>query len=321
MGNENLTVSSLAVDLNKIYAGSYNGIYISSDSGHNWVNYKNRFADTAISSILIYSDTLIVATEDDHALYFSYDSLNSFVKKSTGLIDDEIISLTFCGKNIFAGTYSNGIYINQNNSNIWSYNGLGGQSIPVLLNANNNIFVGTYGLGIWESTDNGNRWINKSGLMNNNKVLSMAYKGNYLFAGTDEGGVYISTKDGNDWILKIDGLTSYSIRALAVDDKYVYAGTRSQGIFRAKLNDITTIDESIVETTEIQIYPNPANEQLIVTLNDETNSRNLEIVDILGISIQKYDATEKTITINIKDLPKGIYFIRTENQSKMFVKK
>ena len=81
--------------------------------------------------------------------------------------------------------------------------------------------------------------------------------------------------------------------------------------------------ENSIETTktglELTIYPNPTKEQLIIK-NEELKIENYSIFNVSGqILIQGALSTENT-TINVKELPSGMYFIKVGNKTGKFIK-
>lgn len=79
-------------------------------------------------------------------------------------------------------------------------------------------------------------------------------------------------------------------------------------------SSFTGIEE--VENENIKIYPNPANDFINIEINDNHNGNfNISIYNSLGIKIME---TSNENTINIEDLPSGMYFINvtTENLNK-----
>ncbi len=72
----------------------------------------------------------------------------------------------------------------------------------------------------------------------------------------------------------------------------------------AGINQITNI-------THLKVYPNPANNQLSISLPESTNSTKIEIYDMLGNKVieQKTNATPLA-NIDVANLSEGNYFLR-----------
>ncbi|MFZ1978003.1 MAG: T9SS type A sorting domain-containing protein, partial [Bacteroidota bacterium] len=140
--------------------------------------------------------------------------------------DTIITSLVFSGNNLFAGTFSFGVFLSTNNGMSWTQvnNGLTDTSIYALAVLDTNIFAGTYGNGVFLSTNNGTSWTN-AGLLNED-VEALAISGTNLFAGTNgDGGVYLSTNNGKNWSVVGSGLINKTVYSFAVSDTNIYIGT------------------------------------------------------------------------------------------------
>jgi hypothetical protein len=199
-------------------------------------------------------------------------------------------------------------------------NGLGGEYINSIAISGKNIFVGTEN-GVLLSTDNGISWLLKDSGLTNTIVQSLAISGNNIFAGTCFGGVFLSTDNGNSWSVKNDGLTNLFIRSFAIIGGYIFVGTDTSGIFRAKLSDFGIEDVEEVQNliNNFSISPNPASDLLFVQQAQDINSK-YEIINLLGIKVLSGEIQGRSKSINIAQLPQGLYFIRIGNETKKFIK-
>ncbi len=75
--------------------------------------------------------------------------------------------------------------------------------------------------------------------------------------------------------------------------------------------------ETTTETTHPHIYPNPATTTLCV----EGTTGALLVIDAMGRRILTVDSDNDRTVIDISSLPRGVYFIRTNNATSKFVKK
>jgi hypothetical protein len=76
------------------------------------------------------------------------------------------------------------------------------------------------------------------------------------------------------------------------------------------------VNETVEASNSFNIYPNPANDFINIGINDNHNGNfNISIYNSLGIKVLE---TSDESTINIEDLPSGMYFINvtTENLNK-----
>ena len=152
----------------------------------------------------------------------------------------------------------------------------------------------------------------------NLKILSE----DYIYAGITDCYLILSSDNGNSWISK-NGDVQFNqfngITGFATIGNNIFAAT-SNGIYRAKLSEITSIEEKPTENISIQVYPNPAEDNLTVSINNNNQTNKIEVNDLLGNKLKEYETPEQTATINIESLSKGVYFLKIGNEIKMFVK-
>lgn len=70
----------------------------------------------------------------------------------------------------------------------------------------------------------------------------------------------------------------------------------------------------------LSLYPNPASDQFEITSGNET-IQSVTLRDILGRSIQTINVNGLNQTVNISNLPKGLYLVEVEIESGIAVKK
>ena len=78
--------------------------------------------------------------------------------------------------------------------------------------------------------------------------------------------------------------------------------------FSINLN-LSVLDENL---SEIKIYPNPTNKILNIEIENSTFNK-IELFDVYGKFIQKFEVNDTTKTINIEHLNSGVYFIQISN--------
>ncbi|MDA3910378.1 MAG: T9SS type A sorting domain-containing protein [Bacteroidales bacterium] len=122
------------------------------------------------------------------------------------------------------------------------------------------------------------------------------------------------------WAIEHDGTTTY------LDVTYNYVITLP-GVYNVELilncqggkstvHLITELNISLTginndKNNEINIYPNPVNDMLNISLTETVES--LEITSISGAIISKFKANGTQMTFNVSDLSTGVYMIRFIN--------
>ena len=65
--------------------------------------------------------------------------------------------------------------------------------------------------------------------------------------------------------------------------------------------------ENIITKSTITIYPNPATDKLTIEIPSEISPHQIEITDALGRKIYTEKTNLKSVIINLKSLPSGIF--------------
>jgi len=77
-----------------------------------------------------------------------------------------------------------------------------------------------------------------------------------------------------------------------------------------------------LESQIVNVYPNPAQDQIIIHLNSLSDFFNYSIIDLQGKEIMKGINQEAvTFSIDVSELKPQVYFLKLENKSNCFVKK
>jgi len=102
----NTNIRSIAISQDKIFVGTLDGIFLSTDDGVNWIEKSNGLTDKHIRDILIFQNHLVVATWE--GVFLSYDWGEYFNEKNSGLTNTNTGCLVTDNYNIYAGTLGNG---------------------------------------------------------------------------------------------------------------------------------------------------------------------------------------------------------------------
>jgi hypothetical protein len=94
------------------------------------------------------------------------------------------------------------------------------------------------------------------------------------------------------------------------------AGTYCHDLTRTGV--VTGIKESNI-ADKITVYPNPVSNNLIIKSDENINS--VEIINIIGQTALRQQATQKDCIIDLQYLPTGIYFLRLQIENSIVTKK
>ena len=343
-------IRCLASSGTNIFAGTSNGVFISSNNGDLWTQVNNGLTNTQIRSIAIKDSNIFVGTWN--GVFLSNNNGSSWTLlgvPSNSVVMSIVVKDTF----IFAGLYSNfgldGVYMSYDNGNSWSAvnNGLPFDSIFSAYNiiglgvSGNNIFAISEKFGMYISSDNGSSWLeannglqgsgsafaasgnnifsgNSHGVFysNNNGVLALYISGNDVFAGTCNG-VCISNNNGLLWTnISTNGIASLCVNSFVVCGANIFAGTSSSGVWKRSLSELGI--EDISNILEIPIFPNPSSDKITIITPDKTT---LEISNINGQIIKTIIHDRGETSVDIRDLSSGVYIIKAKTDKGIVTKK
>ena len=84
----------------------------------------------------------------------------------------------------------------------------------------------------------------------------------------------------------------------------------TEGFYQGNIRISALADSKPLKEKRFKVYPNPASDKIHISYNQKTNSNwTVSLYDINAGLIIKEDLTQNT-TLDIRDLSKGIYFIR-----------
>jgi hypothetical protein len=84
---------------------------------------------------------------------------------------------------------------------------------------------------------------------------------------------------------------------------------------------LSSVDQK-AQIDVIRIYPNPANNEFSISLDNHLQIQEIEIIDTYGRILKQVEIIKDVLTIDIHDLKSGIYFLRVldENKNAFFEK-
>ncbi|MGB3946653.1 MAG: alpha/beta fold hydrolase [Bacteroidia bacterium] len=107
------------------------------------------------------------------------------------------------------------------------------------------------------------------------------------------------------------------ISAIADENSFLYPYN-----FSIETSPATSVDMLSMNTLGFNAYPNPASDKIWVNLGQQQSFTNhLELVNVLGELIERYSIKNNVTEIDISNLEKGIYFLRTNVNNKQIVKR
>jgi photosystem II stability/assembly factor-like uncharacterized protein len=267
-----------------IYAGTTDGVYRSTNYGNNW----SQFAFYMTVPVIAISGNYIFLGTNYKGIYRSTNSGNNWYQ--TSLNSNLVHAIVLNGSNyILAGTAGSGVYISTNAGNNWTQTQLNNKSVNSLALSGSYIFAGVDSTGVYYSTNNGSNWTQTS--LNSCSVYSLLINSGIIFAGTSKG-MYISKDNGTNWIQKNQGFgTTPKILSLLIAGNYVFSGTSSGKVYIRPFYEIIGINKISEEIPDkfslMQNYPNPFNQSTIIKYKVKKEGNVcIKIYNALGIEVE-----------------------------------
>jgi len=304
----NCVIRSLTVHGTNLFAVSETcGIFLSTNDGTNWTEVGSRLA-AKVYCLTTRDTMLFAGTQDGVYLSTNYGEEWIPAKVGLppdGTISLAVSgSNLFAG---MIGIPYGGVYRSTNNGTTWTAVNIGLSDLSTNCFAidGTKLFAGT-AIGVYLSTNAGAWWTHVSDGSSIGEVYALEINGSNLFAGTERSGVFLSTNDGNSWTEINEGLygqTPRNISSLAITKENLFAGT-DQGVFRRPLSDfVTSVEQgSSHEPPRCVLYQNTPNPFGLST------TIRFALTQFEFVTIKVYNAIGNEIeTLVSQEMPPGIH--------------
>jgi photosystem II stability/assembly factor-like uncharacterized protein len=227
-------VLSLMVNDNNIFAGTYYGIFHSTNPDGTNFN-KVGLAPFQVNAIIINGNNIFAAASSAGSSFpgLAVSSNNGANWAQSSLSTRNSYSLANSGTNIYAGIYDGGFAISTNNGISWTSSTPVSGKINSIAATEAKVFIAN-GNYIYLSTNNGTNWVRRDDSITNYSVYTLVLRGENILAGTS-GGIFLSTNDGSNWAPINNGLTNILVRSIVFSGDNIFAGT-GNGVFQSTNN-------------------------------------------------------------------------------------
>jgi hypothetical protein len=82
---------------------------------------------------------------------------------------------------------------------------------------------------------------------------------------------------------------------------------------------VTGIDENSLETNPVELFPNPASDQITISALRKISS--VELFEATGALLRTYAPTSNPMSLDVSQMPKGIYILRIHSGTSDFTRK
>jgi len=301
--SSNTVVNCLYPYGKNIFAGTKEkGLFLSTNNGENWVSYNQGLLDYNINSI-DGNDSIIYIGSKGGAIWAR--SINEFplslsvkeIKASKKAIcEGDTIQLT---AQAIGGTPPY--------TYIWSDNKIGNiihvspsETTSYQLKVTDaNLDTASFDITIWVKQKPDKPTL----LLDGDTLISSSEIGNIWFYES----ALISNVISNKYISELEG--SYSIKVL------------KNGCLSDESDQILYSHSSNNFTNNCKIYPNPANDKLIIQILLKTDENIIQIINIIGQVVLDQIIRDVESVIDISYLDSGIYFVTLKNSEYSLIKK
>lgn len=286
---------------NKIFAGTWTGLYVSEDGGYNWSLYG--IDGWTIYNVQVIEDRLYAGVYGKGTFYTT-DKGESWVR--VGPEEFHFEKIMKSGDYYIASSRGRGesLYYSANKGESWlGFNNFNWGYALSFLVIDGETYVGTED-GLFKTDDFGHSW--DTLVSDNNHVMELIYNNNILYADYS-----FSTDKGKTW--QDMELPIFYFSDLAFGNNYIYASCHL-GVFRKELSE-TVVEEIQRAEAEVLVYPNPTQDQLSLKFHSEVPcSPKLKVINSLGLPIleKEFGYISSGIiqrNVDVSNLRNGTYFI------------
>jgi hypothetical protein len=318
-----------------IFAGTRNGVFLSTDSGITWRSANSGLPNDSIyhevdehapiRSLTVFGTSLYVITEKGE-VYRTTDFGNSWLQVGPPVDDvSHLLTIAVSDAAVLVGISSKGILRLSHDKNSWDTvdSGLPNLDIYSLAVSGKNFIAGMIGgNGIYISSDSGSSWRPSDLGFTGSATYSIFTKNKTIFAGSNKGNFY-STDDGLTWI----GIGGPSAYAIAENDTYLFVGDELSNLWRRPLAEIlpsSTVETSKVEKHSIiRVSPNPISQSTSIYLaSTEHAFGRVTMVNLLGEEVAhlfsgELEPGDHTFQWNASGVAAGAYQCVIETEGKI----
>ncbi len=303
-----------------LFAGSFGYVHLSLDNGDSWIdmNIGLQLNDKILA--LERKDQNLYAGVKNKGVYSCLLSSGSWSVSNNGFhIDPTVNDLLTLGTNIYAATDS-GLYKSVDNAATWVLKDSGLSShleVNKVFNFNTILFAGTSD-GLFKSIDWGETWISSnSGLPSGSNVRSFTEMNDSIFLGTSSS-LYSSIDMGESWTPFNLGLPEVSsVYSMTTSNNHLFAGTLGViYLYEGAPLNIDQLNNHFYN--KIAIYPNPTSHQLSI-VGKQLDINEIQIINETGKIIKTIN--QDINTIEVGNLPNGVYFMKLITDEKIIIKK
>jgi len=319
-GQRNTYQQHISVFGNTFLTSGNAGVLRSVDGGQNWAVCNQGLPSVGGAFAKVGSDIFIgtsygvcVSTDDGITWALSNNGLQNIVPNSIFSFND----LLFVGTDV-------GIYKSSNFGNSWTLTDaywVSGIPITSFAHINGIIFACASDV-LYSSSDNGNTWI--SGTFGMSSYFKLEATGSKLFASSlgtvaNSIGVIVSFDYGLTWQTANQGLSNNMVFDMAADNQWLYVATLGSGVFKRPLSEFISNSIEEARSSTITVFPNPANDNIVVNIDAQLNGNEFIIRDMTGKLVLISQIRSTRFNVDLSAFSKGIYILQIGNNMQKLI--
>jgi len=233
-------LSTFLADGLNLFTTTNSEVYLSADSGSNWVSISNGLPD------FLYRITAFAVQDNFMFIGVNYNFGELYRTGSAGInweiLDPGLPPYAFISDmDVFAGNLflatTKGVFRSDDmGGTVTAYHpGMNDTIVTALYRNGNRLYAGTYHGSLYYLENLEAGWVNipAGSLPEDCYIRSIWFQDPVLYIGTSYG-VYQTPDEGITWVTSNNGLTDTTVVALTGDTDFLYAGTPGAGVFRSQ---------------------------------------------------------------------------------------
>jgi photosystem II stability/assembly factor-like uncharacterized protein len=310
-------------------------IYFSTDTGNKWDTLSFNYP-VAVTDMIVIENSICASTGS----YYFLSVLSTDRGKTWDIKKNDWSQYRRKYKvldgTLFSLSNSYGLSVSEDKGKMWSSNsnnffGINCYDYTII----DSIIIMSTELGLFSTIDKGKKWskVCTDGLSDEgSEIYLLASNCNNQVYAASETNIYFSKMTNSnctEWktLLK-DGLPEFDNRQkissmICTESNLIIGTTRitntdTKGLGVYYLDLATDVNKNPLISNELEMVPNPANKQLIISGSSPFNE--ITIMSINGAILFNKSTQEERLTINLTDYTPGVYIIKIQNKLFKFIK-
>ncbi len=294
-----------------LYAG-YNDIWKTTNQGTSWTKISNNLTGTATDLVM----AMAISPSNSNYLYAAMGASNGYNE----------IPGTFLFKTTDGGATWSNVTGTLPIASAYITNLAIKASDPLTVWVTFSGYNASY--KVYKTTDGGTTWSNTSTGLPNVPVDCIVYdetsNNDRVFVGTDIGVFYTDNTQGGNWLSFNTGLPNVLVYSLDIQQSggLLRAGTFGRGLWETQLAPALGIN-AVTDEATVKVYPNPSNsgKYTVEIKNYVTGAKKIGVYNMLGEKVcQEFTSQNSEFTIDLSNMPQGIYLLMVDNTYTKLVK-